>query len=53
MEVRLPDSTSHQKLFTLLSPFYTKTFLQENVFFDDADSQLSSNLAILHHRHHC
>ena len=26
-ESRLPDSTSHQKLSTLLSPFYTKTLL--------------------------
>ncbi|XP_075664222.1 triphosphate tunnel metalloenzyme 3-like isoform X2 [Castanea sativa] len=47
VKVRLPDSTSHQKLSTLLSPFYTKTLLQENVFFDGSDSQLSSNLAVL------
>uniref|UniRef100_A0A7N2R4R8 CYTH domain-containing protein n=1 Tax=Quercus lobata TaxID=97700 RepID=A0A7N2R4R8_QUELO len=47
VKVRLPDSTSHQKLSTLLSPFHTKTLLQENVFFDGSDSQLSSNLAVL------
>nr|XP_023884325.1 triphosphate tunel metalloenzyme 3-like [Quercus suber] len=47
VKVRLPNSTSHQKLSTILSPFYTKTPLQENVFFNDSDSQLSSNLGIL------
>ncbi|KAK7853333.1 triphosphate tunel metalloenzyme 3, partial [Quercus suber] len=47
VKVRLPDSTSHQKLSTLLSPFYNKTLLQEKVFFNGSDSQLSSNLAVL------
>ncbi|KAK7838760.1 triphosphate tunel metalloenzyme 3 [Quercus suber] len=46
-ESRLLDLTSHQKLSTLFSPFYTKTLLQENVFFDGSDSQLSYNLAVL------
>ena len=47
VKVKRPDSTSHQKLSTILSPFYTKTLLHENVFFDGSDSQLSSNLTVL------
>ncbi|XP_057966784.1 triphosphate tunnel metalloenzyme 3-like [Malania oleifera] len=47
VKLRLPDSSSHQKLSNLLSPFHTKTFFQENIFFDSANSDLSSNLAAL------
>ncbi|KAI7980948.1 Triphosphate tunnel metalloenzyme 3 [Camellia lanceoleosa] len=47
VKLRLPDSTSHQKLSSLLSPFHTKTLIQENIFFDGANSELSSNLAVL------
>lgn len=47
VKLRLPDSTSHQKLSDILSPFHTKTHLQENFFFDGPNAQLSSNLAVL------
>jgi adenylate cyclase class IV len=47
VKLRLPDSASHQKLSSLLSPFHTKTLIQENVFFDGSNSELSSNLAVL------
>ena len=47
VKVKRPDSTSHQKLSTILSSFYTKILLQENVFFDGSNSQLSSNLVVL------
>ncbi|MED6209935.1 hypothetical protein PIB30_059415 [Stylosanthes scabra] len=47
IKLRLQDSTSHQKLSNLLSPFHTKTLLQENIFFDGTNSELTSNLAVL------
>ncbi|KAA8540515.1 hypothetical protein F0562_024567 [Nyssa sinensis] len=47
VKLRLPDSASHQRLSDLLSPFHTKTLIQENVFFDGANAELSSNLAVL------
>lgn len=47
VKLRLPDSGSHRKLSSLLSPFPTKTLIQENVFFDGSNSELSSNLAVL------
>ena len=50
VKVKRPNSTSHQKLSTILSSFYTKILLQENVFFDGSNSQLSSNLVVLHLR---
>ncbi|CAK9155987.1 unnamed protein product [Ilex paraguariensis] len=47
VKLRLPDSASHQRLSNILSPFHIKTHLQENVFFDGINSELSSNLAVL------
>ncbi|XP_041014540.1 triphosphate tunnel metalloenzyme 3-like [Juglans microcarpa x Juglans regia] len=47
VKLRLLDSVSHQKLSSFLSPFHTKTLIQENIFFDGSNSELSSNLAIL------
>ncbi|PON90051.1 CYTH-like domain containing protein [Trema orientale] len=47
VKLRLPDSSTHQRLSDLLSPFHTDTFFQENVFFDGANAELSSNLAVL------
>ncbi|KAF7134266.1 hypothetical protein RHSIM_Rhsim08G0210300 [Rhododendron simsii] len=47
VKLRLPDSTSHQKLTQLLSPFHTKTLLQENIFFDTPTSHLSSTRSAL------
>lgn len=47
VKLRLPDSTSHQRLSTILSPHHRKTHFQENVFFDGTNAELSSNLAVL------
>ncbi|CAN6697108.1 unnamed protein product [Malus baccata var. baccata] len=47
VKLRLPDAVAHQKLIDLLSPFHTQTLIQENIFFDSSNSELSSNLAIL------
>ncbi|GAB4842111.1 hypothetical protein Ancab_012069 [Ancistrocladus abbreviatus] len=47
VKLKLTDSLSHQKLNSLLSPFHTKTLLQENLFFDTPTSDLASNLAAL------
>ena len=47
VKLRLPDSAAHQKLSDLLSPFHSKTLFQENVFFDGANAELSSKLAVL------
>ncbi|KAG6728079.1 hypothetical protein I3842_02G155700 [Carya illinoinensis] len=47
VKLRLLDSVSHEKLCSFLSPFHTKTLIQENIFFDGSNSELSSNLAIL------
>ncbi|KAI4351135.1 hypothetical protein L6164_005518 [Bauhinia variegata] len=47
IKLRLPDSTSHQRLSELLAPFHAKTLIQENIFFDGANAELTSNLAVL------
>lgn len=47
VKLRLPDSAAHQKLSDILSPFRTKTHLQENIFFDGASNELSSKRAVL------
>ncbi|XP_028791133.1 triphosphate tunnel metalloenzyme 3 [Neltuma alba] len=47
VKLRLPDSASHQKLSDLLAPFHINTLIQENIFFDGAKAQLTSNLAVL------
>ncbi|KAJ1435498.1 CYTH-like domain superfamily [Sesbania bispinosa] len=47
IKLRLPDSATHQKLSNLLSPFHTKTLIQENIFFDGKNAELTSNLAVL------
>ncbi|XP_026454659.1 triphosphate tunel metalloenzyme 3-like [Papaver somniferum] len=47
LKLKLPDSTSHQKLSDLLSPFHIKTHLQDNIFFDGLNSELSSKRAVL------
>ncbi|RWR95351.1 triphosphate tunel metalloenzyme 3-like protein isoform X1 [Cinnamomum micranthum f. kanehirae] len=47
VKLQLPDSSAHQKLSDLLSPFHIKTHLQENIFFDGSSFQLSSNQAVL------
>lgn len=47
VKLRLPDASSHQKLSDLLAPFHVETLIQENVFFDGANAELTSNLAVL------
>lgn len=47
VKLRLPDASTHQKLSDLLSPFHLETLIQENIFFDGSNSELSSNRAIL------
>ncbi|PRQ50547.1 putative hydrolase [Rosa chinensis] len=47
VKLRLPDASTHQKLSDLLSPFHLQTLIQENIFFDGSNSELSSNRAVL------
>ncbi|KAK7394257.1 hypothetical protein VNO78_14779 [Psophocarpus tetragonolobus] len=47
IKLRLPDSGSHEKVSNLLAPFHTKTLIQENIFFDGTNKELTSNLAVL------
>ncbi|CAI9784618.1 unnamed protein product [Fraxinus pennsylvanica] len=47
VKLRLPDSTSHQLLSTILSRHHRTTHFQKNVFFDGTNAELSSNLAVL------
>ncbi|XP_017218351.1 triphosphate tunnel metalloenzyme 3 [Daucus carota subsp. sativus] len=47
VKLRLPNSHSHQTLTTLLSQFHTQTHLQENIFFDGLNSELTSSLSVL------
>ncbi|XP_038900512.1 triphosphate tunnel metalloenzyme 3-like [Benincasa hispida] len=47
IKLRLPDSSSHHKLSHLLSSHHIKTHNQHNIFFDGANAELSSNLAVL------
>ncbi|XP_010250281.1 PREDICTED: triphosphate tunel metalloenzyme 3-like isoform X2 [Nelumbo nucifera] len=47
VKLRLPDSTAHQKLSDVLSPFHLQTHFQENVFFDGTAAELSSKRAVL------
>ncbi|XP_008228669.1 PREDICTED: triphosphate tunel metalloenzyme 3-like [Prunus mume] len=47
VKLRLSDTSAHQKLTDLLSPFHVQTLIQENIFFDGSNAELSSNRAIL------
>ncbi|KAI3721033.1 hypothetical protein L2E82_32036 [Cichorium intybus] len=42
VKLRLPDSNAHQKLSDLLSPYHTKTHLQQNLFFDTPSLTLAN-----------
>ncbi|KAL0904777.1 hypothetical protein M5K25_026927 [Dendrobium thyrsiflorum] len=46
VKFRLPDAAAHQRLSDALSPFHLRTHLQENLFFDGADSELSTHFAV-------
>ncbi|KAD4983187.1 hypothetical protein R6Q59_002859 [Mikania micrantha] len=43
VKLRLPDSAAHQKLSDVLSPYHTKTHLQQNLFFDTPSLSLATN----------
>ncbi|KAH7564981.1 hypothetical protein ACOSQ2_021322 [Xanthoceras sorbifolium] len=47
VKLQLKDCNGHQKVSSLLSPFHKQTLFQENIFFDDKLSKLSSNSAVL------
>lgn len=47
MKLKLPDSTTHQNLQTLLAPFHVITHSQYNTFFDGASAELSTRRAVL------
>ncbi|KAK4375580.1 hypothetical protein RND71_006257 [Anisodus tanguticus] len=47
VKLRLPDSSAHQKVLSLLSPYHTKTHHQRNAFFDGACGELSTRRAVL------
>lgn len=47
MKIRLDDAAAHQKVAQLLAPSHQVTHLQENVFFDGAQNQLSSKRMVL------
>ncbi|PHT57243.1 Triphosphate tunel metalloenzyme 3 [Capsicum baccatum] len=47
VKLRLPDSSAHQKVLSLLSPYHKKTHHQLNTFFDGASGELSSQRAVL------
>lgn len=47
VKLRLPNAVSHQRVSSILSPYHLKTHAQENIFFDGANSELSSKLAVL------
>ncbi|KAL3335392.1 hypothetical protein AABB24_031550 [Solanum stoloniferum] len=47
VKLRLPNAVTHQRVSSILSPYHLKTHAQENIFFDGANSELSSKLAVL------
>lgn len=47
MKIRLDDALAHQKVAALLASNHQVTHLQENVFFDGAQQELSSKRAVL------
>lgn len=47
MKLRLPSAEAHARVAELLKPSQEATFLQENIFFDGANQELSSNRVVL------
>ncbi|CAL0307094.1 unnamed protein product [Lupinus luteus] len=47
VKLRLANAESHRHVTTLLAPFHVTTHRQHNLFFDGANSQLSSQRAVL------
>ncbi|KAH6819596.1 hypothetical protein C2S51_003199 [Perilla frutescens var. frutescens] len=47
VKLRLPSSAAHEQLSAVLSSYHRRTHLQENIFFDGPNAELSSNFAAL------
>ncbi|MED6205168.1 hypothetical protein PIB30_015282 [Stylosanthes scabra] len=47
VKLRLPNADSHRRVTALLAPFHAATYRQRNLFFDGAESELSSKRAVL------
>uniref|UniRef100_A0A7N0RHT0 CYTH domain-containing protein n=1 Tax=Kalanchoe fedtschenkoi TaxID=63787 RepID=A0A7N0RHT0_KALFE len=47
VKLRLPDAATHATVASILSPYHVKTHLQENIFFDGANGELTSQRAVL------
>lgn len=47
VKLKLPDAAAHQQVARLLDPFRLATHLQENVFFDGSNGELSGARAVL------
>lgn len=47
VKLKLPDAAAHQQVARLLAPFRLATHLQENVFFDGSNGELSGARAVL------
>lgn len=47
VKIRLDDASAHQKVVALLTAHYQVTHLQQNVFFDGAQQELSSKNMVL------
>ena len=47
MKLRLEDAAAHEKVAALLAASHEVTHLQENVFFDGANQELSSKRMVL------
>jgi hypothetical protein len=47
VKFKLPGPEAHEKVAALLKPFHEVTHMQENVFFDGANKELSSKKSVL------
>ncbi|CAI9100906.1 OLC1v1038096C1 [Oldenlandia corymbosa var. corymbosa] len=47
VKLRLPNSSEHQKVLSLLSPFHSQKHNQRNTFYDGAAGELNSRRAVL------
>uniref|UniRef100_A0A0C9RWR6 TSA: Wollemia nobilis Ref_Wollemi_Transcript_8012_1293 transcribed RNA sequence n=1 Tax=Wollemia nobilis TaxID=56998 RepID=A0A0C9RWR6_9CONI len=47
VKLKLPDAAAHQKVANVLASFRVATHLQENVFFDGSNGELSAKRAVL------
>ena len=47
MKLRLPNAAAHQRLSDALSPYHVTTHVQENIFFDGVNGELTSVESVL------